>query len=52
MSAIIGIVIAVLAIFIIVKVAGFVFKVLGVLLLVGLGIGAFLVVRKKLGGPR
>jgi hypothetical protein len=52
MSGIIAIVLAVLAIFILVKVAGFIFKLLAVLLLVGAAVAAFVVIRKKLGGPR
>jgi hypothetical protein len=52
MSSIIAVVLAILAIFILVKVAGFVFKLLAVLLLVGAGIAAFVVIRGKIGGPR
>jgi hypothetical protein len=52
MSGIIAIVLAVLAVFILVKVAGFIFKLLAVLLLAGAAIAAFVVIRKKLGGPR
>ena len=52
MSGIIAIVLAVLAVVILVKVAGFIFKVLAVLLLAGAAIAAFVVIRGKLGGPR
>jgi hypothetical protein len=52
MSGIIAIVLAVLAVVILVKVAGFIFKLLAVLLLVGAAVAAFVVIRKKLGGPR
>ncbi len=52
MSGIIAIVLAVLAVFILVKVTAFIFKLLAVLLLAGAAIAAFVVIRKKLGGPR
>jgi hypothetical protein len=52
MSSIIAVVLAILAIFILVKVAGFIFKLLAVLLLAGAAIAAFVVIRGKLGGPR
>lgn len=52
MSSIIAVVLAILAIFILVKVAGFIFKLLAVLLLVGAAIAAFVVIRGKIGGPR
>jgi len=52
MSSIIAVVLAILAIFILVKVAGFVFKLLAMLLLVGAAIAAFVVIRGKIGGPR
>jgi hypothetical protein len=52
MSSIIAVVLAIVAIFILVKVAGFVFKLLAVLLLAGAAIAAFVVIRGKIGGPR
>lgn len=52
MSAVIAIVLAILAVFILVKVVGFIFKALAVLLLVGIGIAAFVAIRGKIGGPR
>ena len=52
MSGIIAIVLAVIAIFILFKVTVFIFKLLAVLLLVGAAVAAFVVIRKKLGGPQ
>lgn len=52
MSAVIALVLAILAVFILVKVTVFIFKALAVLLLVGAGIAAFVAIRRKIGGPR
>jgi hypothetical protein len=52
MSGVIAIVLAVIAVFILFKVTVFIFKLLAVLLLVGAGIAAFVVIRDKIGGPR
>ena len=51
MSAIIGIILAVLAIFLLIKVVGLVFKIIGVLLLVGALVAAYLWIQKRI-GPR
>jgi hypothetical protein len=52
MSGVIAIVLAILAVFILFKVTVFIFKLLAVLLLVGAGIAAFVVIRGKIGGPK
>lgn len=52
MSAVIAIVLAILAVFVLIKVTVFIFKLLAVLLLVGAGIAAFVAIRGKIGGPR
>lgn len=52
MSGVIAIVLAVIAVFILFKVTVFIFKLLAVLLLVGAGIAAFVVIRGKIGGPK
>jgi hypothetical protein len=52
MSGVIAIVLAVIAVFLLVKVIGFFFKLLGVLLLVGAAAAVFVMVRNKIGGPK
>lgn len=50
MSAVIGVILAVLAIWVLIKVAAFVLKVIAVIVLVGLAVGAWMVIRRKLDG--
>ena len=50
MSAVIGIILAILAVWILIKVAIFALKILAVLVLIGLAIGAYIVIQRKLGG--
>ncbi len=52
MSAIIGILLAVLAVWVLIKVAVFIVKVLAVLVLIGLAIGAWVLIQRKLNGRR
>ena len=51
-GAIATVLIAIVAIWLLVKVVGVVFKLLGLLLLAGLGVAAYLAVTKRIGGPR
>ena len=50
MSAIIGVILAVLAIFLLIKVVGLIFKIIGVLLLIGVAVLAYLWIRKRIDG--
>lgn len=50
MSAVIGVVLAILAIWLLLKVVGLIFKILGALILVGLIVAAYLWIQKKTGG--
>ena len=52
MSAIIGVILAVLAIWVLIKVAAFVLKLVAVLVLIGLAIGAYVVIRRRIDGGR
>jgi hypothetical protein len=52
MSAVIGVILAVLAVWILIKVAAFVLKVIAVLVLIGLAIGAYVVIRRRIEGGR
>lgn len=50
MSAIIGIILAVVAIWLLIKVVGLVFKIIAVLLLIGALVMAYLWIRKRIDG--
>ena len=50
MSAVIGIILAVLAIWVLIKVAVLVLKIVAVLVLIGIAVGAYIVIQRKLGG--
>lgn len=51
-GAIATVLIAIVAIWLLLKVVGVAFKLLGLLLLAGLGVAAYLAVTKRIGGPR
>ena len=48
MSAVIGIILAVLAVFVLFKVAAFILKVIAVLVLIGVAVGAYVVIQRRL----
>jgi O-antigen/teichoic acid export membrane protein len=48
MSAVIGVVLAVLAIWILIKVVGLIFKIIAVIILIGLIVAAWLWIRKRI----
>jgi hypothetical protein len=50
MSAVIGIVLAVLALWLLIKVVGLVFKIIGIVILVGLIVAGWLWIQKRLDG--
>ena len=52
MSGIIGIILAILAVFILVKVAIFALKVIAVLILIGIAVGAYVVISRRINGGR
>jgi hypothetical protein len=52
MSAVIGVILAVIAIWVLIKVAAFVLKLIAVVVLIGLAIGAWIVIQRKIGGGR
>lgn len=52
MSAVIGVILAVLAVYVLIKVAAFFLKVIAVLVLIGLAIGAYIVIRRRIDGGR
>ena len=52
MSGIIGIILAVLAVFVLIKVAAFVLKVIAVIVLIGLAFGAYVVINRRINGGR
>jgi hypothetical protein len=52
MSAVIGVILAVLAVYVLIKVAAFVLKLIAVLVLIGLAIGAWVVIKRKIDGGR
>ena len=52
MSAVIGIILAILAVFVLVKVAAFILKVIAVIVLIGIAVGAYIVIQRKLDGGR
>jgi hypothetical protein len=52
MSAVIGVILAVLAVWVLIKVAAFILKVIAVLVLIGLAIGAYMIIQRKLDGGR
>ena len=50
MSAIIGIILAVVAVWVLIKVVGLIFKIIAVAILVGLIVAAYLWIQKRLNG--
>ena len=50
MSAVIGIILAVLAIWVLIKVAVLVLKIVAVIVLIGIAVGAYIVIQRKLDG--
>lgn len=52
MSGIIGIVLAILAVFVLIKVAAFILKLIAILVLIGLAIGAYVVINRRINGGR
>jgi hypothetical protein len=52
MSAVIGVILAVIAIWVLIKVAAFVLKLIAIVVLIGLAIGAWIVIQRKIGGGR
>jgi hypothetical protein len=52
MNAVIGAILAVLAIFVLIKVVGLVFKIIAVLILVGVLFGGYLWLRNRMDGGR
>jgi hypothetical protein len=50
MSAVIGIILAVIAVWILIKVAVFILKVIAVIVLIGIAVGAYMVIQRKLDG--
>jgi hypothetical protein len=48
MSGIIGVILAVLAIFLLIKVVGLIFKIIGVVILIGLAVAAYLWIQKRI----
>lgn len=50
MSAIIGVILAVLALWLLIKVVGLVFKIVGVIILIGLIVAGWLWIQKRLDG--
>jgi hypothetical protein len=52
MSAIIGIILAVLAVFLLIKVMGLVFKIIGVVILIGVAVFAYMWIQKRIDGGR
>jgi hypothetical protein len=52
MSAVIGAILAVLAIWVLIKVVGLVFKIIAVLILVGVLFGGYLWLKKRMEGGR
>jgi hypothetical protein len=52
MSAVIGVILAVLAIWVLIKVAVFILKVIAVIVLIGIAVGAYVVIQRKLDGRR
>lgn len=52
MSAVIGVILAVLAIWVLIKVAAFVLKVIAVIVLIGLAIGAYMMIQRRIGGGK
>ena len=52
MSGIIGIILAVLAVFVLIKVAAFILKVIAVIVLIGLAFGAYVVINRRINGGR
>ena len=52
MNALIGIILAVLAIFILIKVVGLIFKIIAVLILVGVLVGGYLWLKGRMDGGK
>jgi hypothetical protein len=50
MSAVIGVILAILAVFVLIKVAAFILKLIAVLVLIGIAVGAYIVIQRKLDG--
>ena len=52
MSAVIGVILAILAIWILIKVAVLVLKIVAVVVLIGIAVGAYILIQRKLDGGR
>lgn len=52
MSAVIGAILAVLAIYVLIKVAAFVLKLIAVIVLIGVAIGAWVLIQRRIEGGR
>lgn len=52
MGAVIGVILAVLAVWILIKVAALILKIIAVLVLIGVAIGAYVVIKRKIEGGR
>ena len=52
MSAVIGIILAILAIWVLIKVAALILKIIAVIVLIGIAVGAYMVIQRKLDGRR
>ena len=52
LSTVATVLVAIVLIWIVLKAVGVVFKLIGLLLLAGLGVAAYLAVTKRIGGPR
>jgi len=52
MNAVIGIVLAILAMWVLIKVAAFILKVVAVVVLIGLAVAAYIVIQRKIEGGR
>ena len=52
MSAVIGVILAVLAIWVLIKVAALILKIIAVVVLIGIAVGAYMVIQRKLDGRR
>ena len=52
MSAVIGVILAVIAIWVLIKVAAFILKLIAVIVLIGIAIGAYIMIQRRIGGGR
>jgi xanthosine utilization system XapX-like protein len=52
MSAVIGVILAILAVWVLIKVLSIALKIIAVVVLIGLAIGAYMVIQRKLDGRR